>query len=359
MGKITLKNGAANALELTSTALQIASEITTFVAGIGFFIEPPLKKVYRELLGKNMRYSVTANGELCVDGLQKIRPLINSSYLMTFNTSLFDFNDKLCLKESAQPLLSSNIVFNLPFPQGLFSASLFLCTIGCSGLLFAFLLNKCGTSLHDTTTEMPPSELLVFQANRREKPLAITSILLILGSRIAAIYATTTISMAVTLRNAPSILVNFSIPSSQQFKLDSSTLRFVPELAINNFFNTISLTMKFMTHIDFAELRKAAEKGSQKIDSYDYYVGLGMAVVALILGHLALKIQQQSAQYTDILLRHKHAGELQNQLQKPGRALSASNPNRMFPVINNSVQNYDIEGEITIAENRQNFPTTI
>jgi hypothetical protein len=197
---------------------------------------------------------------------------------------------------------------------------------------------------------MPPPELLVFQANRRNKPLTIISILLILGSRIAAIYATTTISMTMTLRNVPSILVNFSIPSSQQFKLDSNTLSFVPELANTTFFNTISLTMKFMTYIDFSELRDAAEKGSKKIDSYDYYLGLGMAVVALILGHLALKIQQQTAHYTDILLRDRHAKELQNQVQEPATSLAASNPNRMFPMINTSFKGFEIEREIAMDQ---------
>ena len=108
--------------------------------------------------------------------------------------------------------------------------------------------------------------------------------------------------------------------------------------------------MKFITKIEFTELRNAAVLGSKKIDAYDYNIGLAMAVVAFILGHLALKIQQQNDLYTDILARQKLFQEWQQfahsisvepvaSITKASTALLASNPNRMFVVAINSQDN--------------------
>lgn len=112
--------------------------------------------------------------------------------------------------------------------------------------------------------------------------------------------------------------------------------------------------MHFITNIDFSELKKAAEVGSKNIDSYEYYIGLAMAVVALVLGYAALKTKQQSDRYADILLRHKHTQELYStvgwehlqmvQRDSSARAgipanLSAHNPNRLFVVIDASQDN--------------------
>ncbi len=310
----TRKNFAANTIEFSSTALQIASEIITFVGGLGFFVTPLIEEVYNQMLGKYIYYSVT--GDIKLD-------------FESPNITATDTIDNL-------PLFSSKILFNIPFPHNLFTASALLFSLGGSGLLLSSVLKKYGSSLHDYHQAARPTEQEINNAQAMNRRTAITSTALLIGSRGAAIYATSIISMTMTLRNVPSILENFSIYSSKNLTIDKNTFNADLKLAESIFF-ILNLSMKFITKIDFSELKKAAEKGSQNINTHEYYLGIAMAGLALFLGFAALKFQQKNDHYKNILLRHQHAQELlalENLSNEPNENSLANNRNRMFAVIN-------------------------
>jgi hypothetical protein len=123
--------------------------------------------------------------------------------------------------------------------------------------------------------------------------------------------------MTMTLKNVPSILEDFSISSTKNLvhNYDNST-SVDTDSAQFQFLRAITMNMHFVTKIDFLELREAARQGSRNIENYDYYIGISIAGVALILGYLALKAEQYSEHYNDILLRNKHYRQLQPQLKE-------------------------------------------
>lgn len=305
--KRILKTIGANLLELAGTALQITSEITTFVAGMGFFISPPLKKVYAHLQGKNMFYAVNGTGTLCVEMKE---PFVIPT--LPFNVSPNPnrlFNNS-CIDIDNQALLSSDITFNLAYPESLFAASFVLLAVGCSGFMLAQILKKCGSRLHDSDNTMPPKEEDVALAKKWHHALLAISALSLVASRIAAVYATTTISMAMTLRKVPDILEDFSISSQKSFiyHQDNSTSDINPR----HLWETFTMLMDFITTINFSALREAARKGSEEIDHYDYYIGIGVAGAALMVGYIALKTEQQHKNYSNILLRNEHYLEIKH-----------------------------------------------
>lgn len=315
----TLKKVGGNILELSATGLQIASEITTFVAGMGFFISPPLKKVYTRLWGKNMHYTVNGDGYGCVETVST--PNIPASLAsVVFNTSFFNstefFNalqdDKtVCTTFDNEPLLSSDVLFSLSYPERLFASSALLFGLGCSGFVIALALKKYGSSLHTPQVTMPPTEVLVVRAKKMHKPALVTSSILLLGSRAAAIYATTTISLTMTLKNITGILQNFSISSAKNISYNSDETTLTNSSQNNvEFVKSFTLIMDFVTQIDFSELREAARSGSKSLEEYDYYIGIAAAASALLLGYFALKTNQKANYYSDILLRHKYYREL-------------------------------------------------
>jgi hypothetical protein len=287
---------------LASTTLQIASEITTFVGGMGLFIAPPLQKVYGQLIGKNMAYSVNGTGTVCIE--------TQSPFNLSSSSPLFDADpsNPICNNYKDLSLLSSNIPFNLPYPEGLFASSSFLLSLGCSGLLVSFALKKYAASLYEADEEMPPSKALVALAKKNHRPLSIVSGVLFIGSRTAALYATTTMSLMKTLQNIPGILNNFSLYSPRDliYVPNNTTLIAGSESMALPLVKIIRAKMLFITHLDFSELREAARNGNKNIQEYDYYIGLTVAGVAVVLGYTALKIQQRSERYQDVLIRQKH-----------------------------------------------------
>lgn len=309
-GRRTFKKIAANLLELTGTALQIVSEITTFVAGMGFFISPPLKKVYAQLQGKNMHYTVNGTGVVCTD----MNDLQNSPTL-PFDITLLTMQPQgdLCNKFNNELLISSEVEFSLAYPESLFSASVVLFSLGCSGFLLAHGLKKLGASLHEWDKFMPPLEEQILKAKKWQRPLLITSNLFFLSSRVAAAYATTTISLTRTIKNIPSILEDFSISSTRKFIYHYKNPS--PNPAPLQNLKSIKSDMDFITTIGFSELRAGATQGGERVEDYDYYIGLGLAGGALILGYIALKAKQQVDHYKDISDRNKHYLELQPQLK--------------------------------------------
>lgn len=279
------KTIAGNVLELSGSTLQIAAEITTFVAGLGFFIVPPLKKIYSELEGKPIGYSLSGEGQLCADTLDQPP-----------NT--------LC-KQFDEPITHSNIPFNFPYPDQLFTTSAVLLALGCSGLVTAYALKKGGESLHESKVDMPPSEEQVAIAKTRVKLFFLLSMVLFLCSRIGAIYASTTISLAKTLEHLPNVLSSFSFSSSNEVVYNP------PESSIIPFpFSKVRAVIALITRVDFSQLRDGARLGSEELNEYDYYIALWIAALACILGYLALKTNQQYTHYADVLLRHKYSEEL-------------------------------------------------
>lgn len=302
--KATLLNVLGNFLEFTGTGLQIASEITIFVGGLGFFVGPPLKKMYSHLIGKNLYYTLNANADLCIQNLNTSQIPPNITAMIPFDTNQYEkvYPSTLCKSVTENPLITSEIVFNLPYPRGLFTASIVLFGIGCSGLALAYGLIKLGASLHKTNENAIPTQEQVDHAKIMYRYTYLLSTFLLIGSRVAAIYASTTISLTRTLHNLPSVLQNFAIHSSNTFTYnnpDNSTS--YPPL-----FTSITLATDVVTLIDFSELKKAAQQGGEDVAAHDYYIAIAIAAVALVLGYFALKTKQAKERCRNLITQHEN-----------------------------------------------------
>lgn len=309
----------ANSFELGGTALQIGSEITIVVGGFGFLISPLLKMVYSEFFGKNMHYSVIGNAKLN-----------------------FKNYDATSYQASNLPLFSSNIPFRVPYPDSLFTASIqFLC-LGISGYTLSYFFTKYGSSLHDHPKIISPSEEQISNAKKNNYSTALASNSFFILSRIAAITGTSIISMSRTLENLPSLFKDFAIASSKEVPFNKNSLSLyldqvakelpIVESTLKKFISSMepselekinqefpsmgTLTMKFITSLDLSELERASRQGSDKINASYYYLGLSMAVMAVILGFIALKMQQQTMRYKEILVSEEHNKDLLEQQRR-------------------------------------------
>lgn len=321
--KSAVKMVVANTIEFAGTGLLIASEIATFAGGMGFFIAPPLKRMYAKIIGNNLSYTVWGAGEVCIETAlsnNTILPPVTMPIGLFTNSSVIgiEHDDIFCKRVNNFPLTSSQIPFNVSFPENLFAASILIFGLGCGGIAAANAIQKYGSYLHHHDKRSTHSKEQVALANKLNKPLFVACTLLFLGSRAAALYATTTISLMLTLRNVPSILEDFSISSAELFvyKPSVNITKTASEKIIMQLIKIIRVPAEIVTYIDFAMLRTAAKKGSNEIEDYYFPLSLILAAVALILAYAALKVKQKRDQYIDTIQRERHYSELNPLLEQ-------------------------------------------
>lgn len=290
--KRTLKTIAANILELSGSAIQVVSEILVFVGGMTFFITPPLQKMYAQLLGKTIGYTVTGNGQLCIEADPRN---VTTGQLTTY-----------CGQFSNKQLLVSEIPFDFPYPDGLFTSSILLLGLGIGGVAVARLFITYAASLHEADDRYEFTKEEIAQAARMANPLLYGSRVLYILSGVGSVYATTTISLTTTAANIQAILSNFSIISPQNFNYTN------PFPLVK----ALRLAMQFLTEIDFSILRKAAVAGSQSLQDNEYRFAIGVAVVSLFVSYTALKAWQKGDYYQTLLLRNKIYKLVKNELEK-------------------------------------------
>ncbi len=257
-----------HASEFVAIAVQRASEITIFVAGMGIFLNPTLKKVYNQIKNAKIGYRLTGNGEI-----------------------VFTLFDQRGISKQLNNilLLESDIPFNLPYPKKLFTSSIVLFCLSASGLALSSLLKKYGAYLHG----MPKLVNVSLDAARKNVKLFwLAHKVLDAAAKGAAVYSASLFSLMEIADNIPGILSSFSF-SSMMSKAES-----IPPLKL-------SADFEFTTAVDFSQLREGAKAGSQLLQDFDYYIAIALAIISLFLGFLALKSQQKYQAYADELTRKK------------------------------------------------------
>lgn len=325
----TMRVIAGNSMEFTATALEIASEIAVFVGGMGFFIVPPLKGMYAKLKGNNISYAVIGRGLVCIETSppKLTDPSVSLPPALSTYVPLFDNNTNtiFCNSFNDLPLTSSNVTFNVGYPDSLFSASILLVVLGTTGSALARALQSCGHALYSTDRTLSHSKAQAAFAKKMNNPLLALYALLFLGSRVAALYATTTISLVLTLKNVPGILQDFSIsaPGSFAYYPENNVSSTASEQAVSYSIKAIKATVEFITKIDFTLLRMAAKNGSEEIKNYYFPLSIMLAGVGLILGFAALKAKQKRNSYIDTLQRDKYYQERSSQLEEANSIIDA------------------------------------
>jgi hypothetical protein len=304
------KRFAANTIHVVSTGVRIASEISIFTGGMAYIFTPLVRDMWRYLSEKSIAYSVTANGDLTANISFPLEYPIPINYPIP-TPSDNSYNSVLVHQNLSNIVVSEKgIPFAMPYPEGIFVASVLLLSLGSAGIVLAHGLEKYGAKLlRQLEGPEPYSEALVLEAKKKRVPLIAVQTVLLIGSRGAALYATTTFNLMSALGNLAGIMNSFTIRSSQQFL-------FTPSEA-SLFLKVLMASLDITTFVGLDELKNAAIQGSNDINAHYTPWAYSSAFIALFLGFLELKAARKLDRYRELIQRHKHYSEFAAQRALP------------------------------------------